>query len=86
MFDVALEDAATTAKNDRAVRRAKGTGDGPNKKRQKKNEQYGSGGKKKYKKSNDAQSTNDMSGYSVKKMKGGRPGKQRPGKSKRAKM
>lgn len=86
MFDVALEDAATTAKNDRAVRRAKGAGEGPNKKRQKKNEQYGSGGKKKYKKSNDAQSTNDMSGYSVKKMKGGRPGKQRPGKSKRAKM
>ncbi|KAF2165435.1 hypothetical protein M409DRAFT_24285 [Zasmidium cellare ATCC 36951] len=86
MFDVALEDAAVTAKNDRAVRRAKGPGEAPNKKRQKKNEQYGSGGKKKYKKSNDAQSTNDMSGYSVKKMKGGKPGKQRPGKSKRAKM
>lgn len=87
MFDVALEDAGTSAKKDRAERRAKGAADGPNRKRQKKNDKFGFGGKKKFAKSNDAQSTGDMKGYSVKRMKGGgKPGKQRPGKSKRAKM
>lgn len=83
MFDVALEDAAVTEKKDRAERRAKS--DGPNRKRQKKNEKFGFGGKKRFSKSNDAKSTSDDTGYSIKKMKGGKPGKQRPGKSKRAK-
>ncbi|KAF1822337.1 Ebp2-domain-containing protein [Dissoconium aciculare CBS 342.82] len=87
MFDVALEDAAVTASKDRAERRAKGAADGPNRKRQKKDSKFGFGGKKRFSKSNDAQSAGDMSGYSVKKMKGGgKPGKSRPGKSKRARM
>ncbi|KAK4553909.1 rRNA-processing protein EBP2 [Recurvomyces mirabilis] len=95
MFDVALEDAATTEKKDRADRRAKGAaaggkrgrdGDGgPNRKRQKKDEKFGFGGKKKFAKSNDARSTGDMSGFSARKMKGGaKGGAKRPGKSKRA--
>ncbi|PPJ51871.1 hypothetical protein CBER1_09070 [Cercospora berteroae] len=78
-FDVALEDAATTAAKDKAERRAQG--DGPNRKRQKKNEKFGFGGKKRFSKSNDAKSTADDRGYSVKKMKAG---SKRPGKSKRA--
>ncbi|KAK0251821.1 hypothetical protein B0A54_11481 [Friedmanniomyces endolithicus] len=95
MFDVALEDAAVTDKADRAARRAKGAkggreggrrgGDeGPNRKRQKKDEKHGFGGKKRFAKSNDARSTAEGDGYSVKKMKGGK-GAMRPGKSKRAK-
>ncbi|KAI9713058.1 MAG: rRNA-processing protein and EBNA1-binding protein ebp2 [Bogoriella megaspora] len=83
LFDVALEDAAETEKKEKAARKAAGAGQ-PNAKRRKKNERYGSGGKKKHAKSNDANSTNDMSGFSVKKMKG-KTGKPRPGKSKRAK-
>ena len=99
MFDVALEDAATTDKADRAARRAKGAkggrdgarrgGDeGPNRKRQKKDEKFGFGGKKRFAKSNDARSTAESGGYSVNKMKGkggGKGGAFRPGKSKRAK-
>ena len=86
MFDVALEDAATTEKKDRADRRAKGRESGPNRKRQKKDEKFGFGGKKKFAKSNDARSTGDMSGFSARKMKGGAKagGARRPGKSKRA--
>ncbi|QIW95300.1 hypothetical protein AMS68_000818 [Peltaster fructicola] len=83
MFDVALEDAAETEKADKADRRAKRNADGPNRKRQKKDEKFGFGGKKRFAKSNDAKSTSDMRGYSVTKMKG-RGGKQRPGKSRRA--
>lgn len=84
MFDVALEDADTTAKADRASRKAN-AGEAPNKKRQKKDAKFGFGGKKRFAKSNDAKSTSDDRGYSVKRMKaGGKPGKQRPGKSKRA--
>ena len=90
MFDVALESAADTAKSDRAARKARGgaEGHGANHKRQKKDSKFGFGGKKRFAKSNDAKSTSDMSGYSVKKMKsgGGRPAKPRPGKSKRARM
>nr|POF13563.1 rrna-processing protein ebp2 [Quercus suber] len=89
MFDVALEEAAVTDKKDREARRAKG---GPNK-RAKKDEKFGFGGKKRFAKSNDARSTSDTKGYSVKKMKGDRPGggrpggaKQRPGKSRRSKF
>ncbi|KAK4623948.1 rRNA-processing protein EBP2 [Fulvia fulva] len=86
-FDVALEDAATTQSKDRAAKRAKGAADGPNRKRQKKDEKFGFGGKKRFSKSNDAKSTNDDRSYSQKRMKsGGKGGKPRPGKSKRAKM
>ncbi|CZT24882.1 related to rRNA processing protein (Ebp2) [Ramularia collo-cygni] len=81
-FDVAVEDADVTAKADRATRRAKGAADGNNRKRQKKDEKFGFGGKKRFSKSNDAKSSADAGGYSVRKMKGG--GKPRPGKSKRA--
>jgi rRNA-processing protein EBP2 len=91
MFDVALEDAATTEKADRAARRASGGrgGDGgPNRKRQKKDAKFGFGGKKKFAKSNDARSSGEMTGYSAKRMKGGAGGKgaKRPGKSRRAKL
>ncbi|CAK4034332.1 related to rRNA processing (Ebp2) [Lecanosticta acicola] len=86
MFDVALEDAAVTAKSDRAARKAGGA-EGPNRKRQKKDEKFGFGGKKRFAKSNDAKSTGDMRGFSTKRMKAGsKPGKQRPGKSKRARV
>ncbi|USW52851.1 Putative eukaryotic rRNA processing [Septoria linicola] len=81
-FDVALEDAATTAAKDKADRKARG--EGPNRKRQKKDEKFGFGGKKRFAKSNDAKSAADDSGYSVKRMKGGGKGKPRPGKSKRS--
>lgn len=103
LFDVELEDAAVTEKKDREARRAGasggrgGRGDaGPNKRR-KKDEKYGYGGKKRFGKSGDAESSADMRGFSVKKMKGGafasggggggRGGKggQRPGKDRRAK-
>ena len=85
MFDVALEDVADTAKAERAARKAGGPGAGPNRKRQKKDEKFGFGGKKRFAKSNDAKSASDTTGYSVKRMKG-KTGKQRPGKSKRARM
>lgn len=90
MFDVALEDAAVTAKKDKDARRAGGRSNdpGPNAKRQKKDEKFGFGGKKRHAKSNDARSSGDVKGYSVKKMKagGGKGGKPRPGKSKRGKF
>ena len=90
MFDVALEDAATTDKADRAARRTKGgrggADSGPGRKRQRKDEKFGFGGKKRFKKSNDARSSGEATGYSVRKMKGGAKGGQRPGKSRRAKM
>ncbi|KAF2763752.1 Ebp2-domain-containing protein [Teratosphaeria nubilosa] len=82
LFDVALEDAAETDRKDRAARRSKDK-DGPNRKRQKKDEKFGFGGKKRFEKSNDKESTNDMRGFSVRKMKGGNKAK-RPGKSRRA--
>lgn len=55
-------------------------------KRMAKDRKFGFGGKKRAKKKNDAQSTNDMSGFSIKKNKAAFPGmktKGRPGKSKR---
>ena len=87
MFDVALEDAAETEKADRGARRGQKSGgrDGPNRKRQKKDEKFGFGGKKRFAKSNDARSSGDAKGYSVRNMKS-KPGKQRPGKSRRARM
>ncbi len=48
---------------------------GPGVKRQKKNEKFGFGGKKKHSKSGDATSSADLSGFSVKRMKGGAKGK-----------
>jgi rRNA-processing protein EBP2 len=73
MFDVALEEETSKpSRKDRQV---------PNK-RQKKDEKYGHGGKKRFKKSGDAMSSGDLSGFSAKKMKGG--AKQRPGKARRA--
>ncbi|KAF7846369.1 hypothetical protein BT93_L4493 [Corymbia citriodora subsp. variegata] len=86
LFDVALEDAATTAKKDRSERRGPGGAGGPKMKRQKRDEKFGYGGKKRFGKSNDAKSSADTSGFSVKKMKGGKKGAQRPGKSRRAKF
>lgn len=88
MFDVALEDAATTDKADRTARRAGGAAGASGRKRQKKDEKFGFGGKKRFAKSNDAKSAAEDKGYSVRKMKGktgGKPGgkTQRPGKSKR---
>ncbi|TVY39705.1 rRNA-processing protein [Lachnellula subtilissima] len=73
IFDVALEDE--TAKPSRKDRI------GPNK-RQKKDEKFGFGGKKRFKKSGDAMSSGDLTGFSSKKMKGG--AKPRPGKARRA--
>ncbi|WPG99310.1 Hypothetical protein R9X50_00212300 [Acrodontium crateriforme] len=84
MFDVALDDAAD---GEKAARRFKDGRGGPEggkgAKRQKKDAKFGFGGKKRFSKSNDAKSSGDVSGFSVKKMKG--KGKsQRPGKSRRA--
>ncbi|KAF2104823.1 eukaryotic rRNA processing [Rhizodiscina lignyota] len=92
IFDVALEDAATAEKADKAARRQKRDAGGkPNPKRQKRDEKYGFGGKKRHKKSGDAISSADMRDFSTKKMKapfggGAKAGAKRPGKSKRAKM
>ncbi|KAF2088027.1 eukaryotic rRNA processing [Saccharata proteae CBS 121410] len=87
LFDVALETAAETEAKDKAARRSgsgKDSGKPGNHKRQKKDEKFGFGGKKRFAKSNDAQSASDMSGYSVKKMKGGGgAAKSRPGKARR---
>lgn len=74
MFDVALEDAATSEKRDRTVRRGatvKRGRDGrePNAKRAKKDEKFGFGGKKRFAKSGDAMSSADMSGFSTRRMK-----------------
>lgn len=82
IFDVALEDAATTQKKDRDERRAKAAGQH---KRKAKDAKFGFGGKKRHAKEGDAKSAGDMRDYSVKKMKAG-GAKQRPGKSKRAKL
>ncbi|KAI0157897.1 Ebp2-domain-containing protein [Hypoxylon sp. FL1284] len=64
---------------------------GSNAKRQKKNDKYGFGGKKRHAKSGDAASAGDLSGFSARRMKGGRAGgggkpvkASRPGKNRRA--
>ncbi|KAK7718228.1 rRNA-processing protein EBP2 [Botryosphaeria dothidea] len=82
LFDVALEDAAETARKEKQARRQ--GGGPPNAKRSKKDAKYGFGGKKRFAKSNDAQSSADGRGFSVKKMKAGAGVKKRPGKSRRA--
>lgn len=54
-------------------------------KRSQKDAKYGHGGKKRFKKSGDAMSSGDLSGFSSKKMKtGGGGAKKRPGKARRA--
>ncbi|TLD29647.1 hypothetical protein E2P81_ATG05941 [Venturia nashicola] len=86
LFDVELEDSATTERKDREARKRDGKPSGRdagNTKRRKKDEKYGFGGKKRFGKSGDAESSADMRGYSVKKMKAG--DKKRPGKDRRAK-
>ncbi|OAP63080.1 hypothetical protein AYL99_02307 [Fonsecaea erecta] len=62
------------------------TRDGPNRKRQKRDQKYGFGGKKRHAKSGDALSSGDLRGFSAARMKGKGGGKgkpKRPGKSKR---
>ncbi|KAJ6144468.1 rRNA-processing protein EBP2 [Penicillium chermesinum] len=78
IFDVAIEDAAAPEKGRRGR-----SGEGPNIKRQKRDQKFGFGGKKRFAKSGDAASSGDLRGFSTKKMKAG--GSKRPGKSKRAK-
>jgi rRNA-processing protein EBP2 len=70
-------------KRDATSRGGPGGRDGGNTKRRKKDEKYGFGGKKRFGKSGDAESSADMRGFSVKKMKAGSA--KRPGKDKRAK-
>ncbi|KAI1125378.1 eukaryotic rRNA processing protein EBP2-domain-containing protein [Nemania abortiva] len=84
LFDVGVENELSKHKG--SQRGERGTG-GPGAKRQKKNEKFGFGGKKKYSKSGDAASSGDLSGFNVKRMKGGVKGKTpktaRLGKSRR---
>ncbi|KAL2357397.1 eukaryotic rRNA processing protein EBP2-domain-containing protein [Cryomyces antarcticus] len=68
---------------DGAGRGGREGGDGAGFKRQKRDDKHGFGGKKRFGKSNDAASSADASGYSVRKMKGGKRGAPRPGKSRR---
>ncbi|RWA14887.1 hypothetical protein EKO27_g182 [Xylaria grammica] len=86
LFDVGVDNELN--KYNKGLQRGgeRGAG-GPGAKRQKKNEKFGFGGKKKYSKSGDAASSADLSGFSVKRMKGGAKGKTpktaRLGKSRR---
>lgn len=77
-FDVAIEEATADAdeRKDRSKRNK------PNSKRMAKDAKYGQGGMKRFKRKNDADSSNDLSGFSQRKMKG-KSAKSRPGKSKR---
>lgn len=70
-FNVGIEEA-TEADNQKRK---------PNFKRDSKNQKYGQGGMKRFKRKNDADSSNDVSGFSQRKMKGKQS---RPGKSKRS--
>ncbi|SCU99607.1 LAME_0G04214g1_1 [Lachancea meyersii CBS 8951] len=75
-FDVGIEEAAGPEKSEKRHK--------PNGKRLAKDAKYGSGGMKRFKRKNDANSSNDVSGFSTRKMKGnGKPS--RPGKSRRTK-
>lgn len=90
LFDVALDDAAEDPRPNRRDSRGK-SGDN---KRAKKDAKYGHGGKKRHAKSGDAMSSGDLSGFSVKGMKGRSSGgsggfkkggaSSRPGKGRRA--
>lgn len=90
LFDVELKDEDESKQSKR--RRSDGPpADGKralNAKRQAKDKKYGFGGKRRFSKSGDAMSSSDMRGFSVARMKGktgGKGGKMRPGKSRRAK-
>ncbi|KIV92916.1 hypothetical protein PV10_04175 [Exophiala mesophila] len=81
---IAVESAPT---KDRSGRERGGSNANNNFKRQKRDQKFGFGGKKRFSKSGDAISSGDLGGFSVGRMKnksGGRGGKQRPGKSRRA--
>ncbi|KAI0426181.1 eukaryotic rRNA processing protein EBP2-domain-containing protein [Xylaria sp. FL1042] len=86
MFDVGV-DSELNKHNGAQRGGERGARGRPGVKRQKKNEKFGFGGKKKYSKSGDAASSGDLSGFSVKRMKGGAKGKipktARLGKSRR---
>lgn len=85
MFDVALDDETKDSEGASGSRNHDKGGS----KRSKKDAKFGFGGKKRFAKSNDAMSSGDLKGFSVKKMKSGpkKFGKSaRPGKSKRAKI
>lgn len=69
LFDVGVDNELKSYNKGGSSQR----GSGPGVKRQKKNEKFGFGGKKKHSKSGDAQSSGDLSGFSVKRMKGGAP-------------
>ncbi|KAF8469212.1 eukaryotic rRNA processing protein EBP2-domain-containing protein [Kalaharituber pfeilii] len=81
-FDISLEEPAPSASK---KRRTDTKSKAPNTKRQKKDAKFGYGGKKRHAKSNDAMSSADITGFSVKanKAKGFSGGgkKKRPGKS-----
>lgn len=69
--------------NDSKPRRDKDAAGKGGNKRQKRDSKFGFGGKKRFSKSGTAESSADMKGFSVKRMKGkGGPAK-RPGKSRR---
>ncbi|KAH3979319.1 hypothetical protein HBI25_125760 [Parastagonospora nodorum] len=77
LFDIALDNDTKPSSGDKGRDGKRDT------KRAKKDQKFGFGGKKRHAKSNDAKSSADGSGYSVKKMKGGTA--KRPGKSVRMK-
>ncbi|KAK5630784.1 hypothetical protein RRF57_006499 [Xylaria bambusicola] len=66
LFDVGVENELKSYNKKDSSQRGR-----PGIKRQKKNEKFGFGGKKKHSKSGDAESSGDLSGFSVKRMKGG---------------
>ncbi|KAI5917552.1 eukaryotic rRNA processing protein EBP2-domain-containing protein [Camillea tinctor] len=79
LFDVAVDHelgggSKKTKSQQRAFGGGGGGGDGPNAKRQKKNDKYGFGGKKRHAKSGDALSSGDLSGFSARRMKHGGSG------------
>jgi rRNA-processing protein EBP2 len=80
---VAVEDEISSTKRPRTNDRDGGS---QNHKRAARDAKYGHGGKKRYKKSGDAMSSGDLSGFSSKRMKsgGGGAAKKRPGKARRA--
>lgn len=89
LFDVELEDEDDSRSKRRRPDGAPVDGKRQAKaKRQAKDKRYGFGGKKRFSKSGDAFSSSDMRGFSAARMKGkagGKAGKMRPGKSRRAK-
>lgn len=85
LFDVAVTEDPNPAKKNRSETRGK-SGDN---KRAKKDAKFGHGGKKRFAKSGTAESSGDLSGFSVKGMKarnasGGNKKPQRAGKGRRA--